>query len=427
MSNFWAISLFWVLFLLFIGVALAFILPSLLRRHIQSDHFDRKAANIAIYHDQLAELKADLESGELEQKLYDDARLEIEKRLSEDVPVESAPAAASHTGRSLGYALAGAIPLLAIGIYVVLGNPDAAMMQRSAPSPMAEQGQHDAAPMIASLEARLKNNPDDIAGWHMLARSYGATGQYGEAARIFAKISELLPGDAGVLADYADTLAMAQGGSLLGKPLELINQALKLNPKEGKVLNLAGSAAYQAQDFAKAAAYWRSLLQLMSPDDAYANQVRAAIQDAERAGSVAGLDNLSAAGASVQNVPVKATETPSGVAAAISGTVSLSGELAGKVAPGDAVFIYAQMPQGPKMPIASLKIEAKQLPYRFTLDDSLAMTPNDKLSNHAEVMLSARVSKSGQAITQSGDLLGRISPVKLGQQGVAIVIDKVLP
>ncbi len=425
MSNFWAISLFWVLFLLLIGVALAFILPPLLRRHIQSDHVDRKAANIAIYHDQLAELKADLESGELEQQLYDDARLEIEKRLSEDVPVESAPAAASHTGRGLGLALAGVIPLLAIGIYIVLGTPDAALMQRGAPPPMAEQGQHDAAPMIAALEARLKSNPDDIAGWHMLARSYGTTGQYGEAARIFAKISELLPGDAGVLADYADTLAMAQGGSLLGKPLELINQALKLNPQEGKALNLAGSAAYQAQDFSKAAAYWRSLLQLMSPDDAYANQVRAAIQDAERAGGVAGLDNLSAT--SAQSAPAKPAETKTGVAAAISGTVSLSGELAGKVAPGDAVFIYAQMTQGPKMPIASLKIEVKQLPYRFTLDDSLAMTPNDKLSNHAEVMLSARVSKSGQAMTQSGDLLGRISPVKVGQQGVEIVIDKVLP
>jgi cytochrome c-type biogenesis protein CcmH len=425
MSNFWAISLFWVLFLLFIGVALAFILPSLLRRHIQSDHVDRKAANIAIYHDQLAELKADLESGELEQQLYDDARLEIEKRLSEDVPVEAAPVPASQTGRGLGYALAGAIPLLAIGIYVALGNPDAAMMQRSAPPPMAEKGQHDAAPMIAALEDRLKKNPDDIPGWHMLARSYGATGQYGEAARIFAKISELLPGDAGVLADYADAYAMTQGGNLQGKPQELINQALKLNPREGKALNLAGSAAYQAQDFARAAAYWRSLLQLMSPDDAYGDQIRAAIRDAERAGGLAGLDNLSVA--SAQSSPAQAVETKTGTAAAISGTVSLSGELAGKVAPGDAVFIYAQMPKGPKMPIASLKIEARQLPYRFTLDDSLAMTPNDKLSNHAEVMLSARVSKSGQAMTQSGDLLGRVSPVKLGQQDVAIVIDKVLP
>lgn len=428
MSNFWTISLFWVLFLLLIGAALAFILPPLLRREMRSDHVDRKAANIAIYHDQLAELKADLDSGELEQKLYEDARLEIEKRLSEDVPLETAPAVASQTGRGLGYALAGAIPLLAIGIYVALGSPDAAMMQPGQ-APVAEQGQHDAAPMIAALEARLQDNPNDIAGWHMLARSYGATGQFAEAARVFAKISELIPNESAVLADYADALAMAQNGNLQGKPLELINKALQMNPQDGKALNLAGSAAYQIQDFSRAAAYWRRLLQLIPPDDAYAGNIRAAIQDAERAGGlVPGLDNLSAAGAQNQNgAATSSAEAPAGAAAAIAGTVSVSGDLAGKIAPGDTVFIYAQMPQGSKMPIASLKIEARQLPYRFTLDDSLAMTPNDKLSNHAEVMISARVSKSGQAITQSGDLLGRVSPVKLGQQGVEVIIDKVLP
>jgi cytochrome c-type biogenesis protein CcmH len=428
MSNFWTISLFWAIFLLLIGIALAAVLPPLLRRNGGTGQVvDRKAANIDIYHDQLAELKADLDAGELDPQQYEDARLEIEKRLSEDVPVEAAPAVASHTGRGVGYALAGVIPLLAIGIYVGLGNPEAAMMQRSAPPAMAEQqGQHDAAPMIAALEAKLKANPDDVAGWNMLARSYGATGQFGEAVRVYAKLAELLPEDAGVLADYADAFAMTQGGNLQGKALELINKALKLNPQEGKALNLAGSAAYQAKDFSRAAEYWRSLLKLIPPDDSYASEVRAAIQDAEKSAGLSGLDNLSAAGAKTSAVKEE-TKAPSGPGASISGTVSVSSDLAGKFAPGDTVFIYAQLPQGPKMPIASLKITAKQLPYRFTLDDSLAMTPNDKLSNHAEVMVSARVSKSGQAITQSGDLLGRVSPVKLGQQDVAIVIDKVLP
>lgn len=426
MSNFWTISLFWALFFLFIGIALASVLPPLLRRNVRPAQVDHKAANIAIYHDQMAELKADLDSGELDPQQYEDARLEIEKRLSEDVPVEPVPVAASQTGRGVGYALAGAIPLLAIGIYVGLGNPDAAMMQRSAAPAMAEPGQHDAAPMIAALEARLKNNPDDVAGWNMLARSYGATGQFGEAVRVYARLAELVPSDSGVLADYADAFAMMQGGKLQGKPQELIDRALKLNPQDGKALNLAGSAAYQAKDFSRAAEYWRSLLKLIPADDPYANEIRAAIDDADRSAGLSGLDNLSAAGAKTSSAK-GAVKVPAGPGASISGTVSVSGGLAGKVAPGDSVFIYAQLPQGPKMPIASLKITAKQLPYRFTLDDSLAMMPNDKLSNHAEVMLSARVSKSGQAITQSGDLLGRVSPVKLGQQDVAIVIDKVLP
>ncbi len=426
MSNFWTISLFWALFFLLIGIALAFVLPPLLRRNVRSRHVDRKAANIAIYHDQLAELKNDLDSGELDPQQYQDARFEIEKRLSEDVPDEPSPVAANQTGRTLGYVLAGAIPLMAIGIYVALGSPDAAMMPRSAPPPMAEPGQHDAAPMIAALEAKLKNQPNDAAGWNMLARSYGTIGQFGEAARAYAKLSELVPDNSSVLADYADALAMALGGNLQGKPQELIDRALKLNPQDGKALNLAGSAAYQAKNFTKAGEYWRSLLKLIPPDDQYASQVRAAIADADRSAGLSGLDNLSGAGAKT-GAEKKDAKVQTGPAAAISGTVTVKQELIGKIAPGDMVFIYAQMPQGPKMPIASLKVDAKQLPYHFTLDDSLAMTPNDKLSNHAEVMVSARVSKSGQAISQSGDLIGRVDSVKLGQQGVAIVIDKVLP
>ena len=107
--------------------------------------------------------------------------------------------------------------------------------------------------------------------------------------------------------------------------------------------------------------------------------------------------------------------------------MTVSKELTGKVDPADTVFIFAQLPQGPKMPLASLKIDAKQLPYHFTLDDSVAMTPNDKLSDHPEVMISARVSKSGQAMAQSGDLQGKVGPIKLGQKDVMITIDSVLP
>lgn len=437
MSNFWTISLFWALFILLIAIALAAVLPPLLRRNVKTIQVDRKAANIAIYHDQLAELKADLDNGELGQQQYQDACLEIEKRLSEDVPVEAEPVAASQDGHSLGYVLAGAIPLLAIGVYALLGNPESVMQQAPQQNEVvAMQGQagepgqegHDAAPMIAALEARLKSKPDDVNGWHMLARSYGAVGQYAKAAQVFAKLQEMLPNESSVLADYADAFAMTQNGNLQGKPLELINQALKMNPQDEKALNLAGSAAYQAKNFAKAAEYWRQLLKVLPPDNKYAGEVRAAIEDAERSarGGLSGLDNLSAPNAQ-STVAQESAPAPAVAAAVISGTVSVSKDLMSKVAPGDTVFIYAQMPEGPKMPIASLRIEAKQLPYRFTLDDSMAMTPNDKLSNHAEVMVSARISKSGQAISQSGDLLGRVSPVKLGQQGVAIVIEKVLP
>lgn len=420
MSNFWTISLFWALFLLFIVVALAFVLPPLLRRDVRLAQVDRKEANVAIYYDQLAELKADLDSGELDATQYEDARREIEKRLSEDVPLEAAPVATAQTGLWPGYVLAGVIPLLAIAIYVALGNPNA-LVPALAEAPAAAQGQHDAAPMIAALEAKLQNKPDDAAGWYMLARSYATVGRFDDAARAFAKLSELLPDDARLLADYADVLAMTQGGKLQGKPLELINKALKLNAQDEKALNLAASAAYQNKDFAQAASYWRRLLKVLPPDADIAKDVMAAVEEAEKlAGNSSGLGNLPKPGE-------KGGQALKGDAVSISGTVTVSKELISKVGAGDKVFIFAQAPQGPKMPIASLKLDAKQLPYRFTLDDSVSMSPNDKLSNHAEVMISARVSKSGQAMAQSGDLQGKTGPVKLGQQGVAIVIDAVVP
>jgi len=191
-------------------------------------------------------------------------------------------------------------------------------------------------------------------------------------------------------------------------------------------LNLAASAAYQNKDFAQAAAYWRRLLKVLPPDADIAKDITAAIEEADKlAASLGGLDNLSRL--SEEGSAGKKAEQPLPGAAAISGMVTVSKELIAKVSTSDKVFIFAQAPQGPKMPIASLKLDSSQLPYRFTLDDSVSMSPNDKLSNHAEVMISARVSKSGQAMAQSGDLQGKIGPVKLGQQGVAIVIDTVVP
>lgn len=433
MTNFWTISLFWIFFLVFIAVALAFVLPPLLRRNVSASKVNRKELNIAIYHDQLADLKADLDSGELDASQYEDARLEIEKRLSEDVPSETVTAAASQSIRWPGFVLAGAIPVIAIAMYAYLGNPNALLASSVVATPDmqqdTQQGQHEVAPMIASLEAKLKKNPNDAAGWYMLARSYGATGRFADAALAFSKIAELLPDNASVLADYADALAMAQGGTLQGKPLELINRALKLNEQDEKALNLAGTAAYQEKNFAQAAEYWRRLLKVIPPNTDTSREVAAAIAEAEKAAGGSGvptLDNLSSFDGKNSNEE-KVSQPLAGSSASVSGTVSISKELAGKVDPADTIFIFAQLPQGPKMPLAGLKINVRQLPYRFTLDDSVAMTPNNKLSDHPEVTISARVSKSGQPMAQSGDLQGKVGPIKLGQKDVMITIDSQVP
>lgn len=427
MTNFWTISLFWIFFLAFIVVALAFVLPPLLRRNVSMAKVDRKELNIAIYRDQLAELKSDLDNGELDASQYEDARREIEKRLSEDVPTEASPAASARSVRWPGFVLAGAIPVLAVAMYAYLGNPNALLASSAVAEPEMQQGQHEVAPMIASLEARLKKNPDDAAGWYMLARSYGALGRYADAAAAFSRIADLVPDNPDVLADYADTLAMAQGGNLQGRPLELVQRALKLDAQNEKALNLAGTAAYQEKDFAQAAEYWRRLLKIIPPDTDVSREVAAAIADAEKAaGGIPPLDNLSSFDGKNSNEE-KSGQTPPAPAASISGTVSISKELAAKADSGDTVFIFAQLPQGPKMPLAGLKINVRQLPYHFTLDDSTVMSPDSKLSDHPEVTISARVSRSGQPMAQSGDLQGKTGTVRLGQKDVMVTINSQVP
>jgi cytochrome c-type biogenesis protein CcmH len=276
-ANFW---LFGALAVLFAVAALTFVLPPLLRRTPGGGDTDRAAANIAIYHDQLAELKADLDGGELDAAQYQEARREIEKRLSEDVPAaQSAPAAAlGGSGRPLAWALAAILPVTALGLYLVLGNPAA-----------LEAGRHDSAKtdgmdmdgMIAALENKLKNNPDNLEGWLMLARSLSALERHREAARAWARATALQPDNARLLADYAEALALAQGGGLHGEPQTLIEKALALDEKNPKALELAGVAAWQREDWAHAAAYWRRLLKVLPADDAFAREISAALAEAE--------------------------------------------------------------------------------------------------------------------------------------------------
>lgn len=422
MSPFWTISLFWICMLLFVCVALAFVLPPLLRRNQAPVSVDRNQANIAIYQDQLQELETDLQSGALQPDQYQSARLEIEKRVSEDVLQTDALSSAksAQSGRWVGFALAGVIPLLSVFLYMVLGSPGV----MTAPQNTTEQQQqHDAAAMVTSLENKLKQHPENAEGWQLLGRSYAVMGRFEDATRAMAKAAELKPEDAGVLADYAEVLAMSRGGNLKGKPAELISKALELNNKDEKVLTLAATAAFQQKQFSQSAVYWRQLLKVIKPDAELRNEIILALNDAEKAAGEPITANDASTGESMggQQNAAPATET------ALAGTVSVSAQLRGKIDPEDTVFIYAQSPQGPKMPLAVLKIQAKQLPYHFTLDDSMAMTPNNKLSDYPQVKVSAHVSKSGQAMPQPGDLKGTIGPVKLGRKDLSVQIDAVQP
>jgi cytochrome c-type biogenesis protein CcmH len=288
------VILFWVICALLIVIALAFVLPPLLERsdeaEIVSDE-ERKQANIAVYRDQLSELEADLRNGITAEDQYTQDREEIERRLLEDTATTRAkktPGVPAITGRSTAYLLGIGLPLIAIVFYMKVGEPD----RITNPAPTGERpGATSAAPPertqeqieanVAKLAQRLQSNPNDPQGWTMLARSYSSMEKYSDAANAYAKATELNPKDADLWAEYAFATGMAEGRSLTGKPMELINRALKVDPENAKALQLAGSAAYQAKDYNKAVDYWQRVLKKVPPGSEVAETITARINDAK--------------------------------------------------------------------------------------------------------------------------------------------------
>lgn len=272
--------LFWVICAALLLLALAFILPPALERAGEpesEDQDERRQANVAVYRDQLSELEADLKNSVIGEEQYAQDRDEIERRLLEDTASSEKVVAAKTSAKSSVYVVGVAIPVIAIVLYMNVGTPKSITGEAAPTIPVqqAASGQRTQAQIdanVAALAERLKENPSDVAGWTMLARSYASMERFGEAAGAYAKATELNPKDADLLAEYAFATAMANGRSLEGRPTELIEQALKVEPENAKVLQLAGSAAFQAKDYKKAIGYWERVLKQV-PQDSEAGQL----------------------------------------------------------------------------------------------------------------------------------------------------------
>jgi len=390
--------LFWVLSGLLAALALAVALRPLFIRRSQTRSASRDALNLAVYRDQLRELDADRAAGKLAPEDYDRARRELEKRLLEDVDASaSRKEIPSRTARSLTPLIAGlSIPLLAVGIYFAVGNPGAIGRQQEAQGVgMAQIGA-----MVQRLADRLAQNPDDVEGWKMLGKSYSVLGRFAEAANAYSKAAIRAPRDAQLLADLADALAMARGRNMKGEPEELVTRALQIDPENLKALALAGSAAFDRDDFRAAARYWARMLPLVPADSEDARTIQANVDEAKK------------------NFSAKKTMTKG-----VQGMVKLSPKLASRVSPTDTVFIFARAAEGPPMPLAVVRKRVRDLPASFSLDDSMAMAAGLKLSGFPRVVVGARISKSGNATPQPGDLQGLSGVVSNAAQGVSVLID----
>lgn len=394
-----------------IGAALAVVVLALVLRPLLFNRaggpVSRSAANISIYRDQLRELEADLAAGTLAQADYERARAELEARLLEDVREQPAPAARP-AGRGAAIAAAALVPVVALVVYFAVGSPSAIVGGEPQPHVSAQQVEE----MIGRLAAKLRENPADIDGWRLLGRSYAALGRFDQAAEAFSKAAAGAPRDPDLLADFADVLAMARGQKLDGEPEKLVLRALELDPNHLKSLALAGSAAYERKEYAAAAAYWQRMLPHVPPGS---EDERAIQQNVSEARGLAGMR----ADAATTPAP-KAGQAPK---TALRGTVSISPQLKSKAGPEDTVFVFARAAEGPPLPLAIARARVRDLPYSFQLDDSMSMNPAMGLSAFPTVVVTARVSKTGNAAPQPGDLQGASGPVANNAGAVSVVID----
>jgi len=432
------VTLFIVVAAVMAAIACAWVVVPLLRGRAAPD-IVREASNVAILRDQMAELDRDVASGSISREQYDVARRELEQRVIEEsraAPVAKSASTPFTGGAKVAIAFAVVLPIAAAAIYFGLGNRSAfdPAAQVAEQNPAHELSGEQVNDMVAKLAARLEKEPDNVEGWVVLARSYYALGRMPQAVNAFEHVTKLVPEDAQLLADYADAVAAVEN-RLDGKALPLIERALKADPTHWKALALAGTEAFNRKDYAKAVAYWERMKQSVPPDSPMAKTVDSSIAEARELGGIKAPASAAATVAAAPTAtPPKVAAATAGVSAgsassgaAVAGEVKLVAALAGKVAPTDTVFVFARAAQGPKMPLAIVRLQVKDLPAKFAFDDSMAMSPEMKLSTQAEVVIGARVSKSGQAMPQSGDLEGLSLPVKVGTSGIAVVIDKTLP
>jgi cytochrome c-type biogenesis protein CcmH len=419
-------SLFWlVALLLAAGTVTALVWP-LLRARPNVSPLDEGAVT-DVYRDQKRQLDAELAAGAITGAERDAQLDEIAARLAADLaaPLPAGAHASQRTSYITALVLVAAIPAVALVLYATFGSPGAltrAAQANAHPSMSPEQ----VVAMVDKLAARMKEHPEDPTGWRLLARAYAALGRFPDAIDAFKEAAEHGPPDATLLADWADALAM-HNQSLQGEPSQLIARALAIDPRQPKALSLAATAALERKDYGVAIDEWRKLKAQFPPGSDEVNEIDAMIAEAAaaRQGGAMSLGAKSKDNAAPAEVAGAATSA-NAAATVIAGRVALDPKLRDRVAPGDTLFVFARAVNGPRMPLAVLRTTAGELPRTFKLDDSMAMAPAVRLSGASQVVVEARISKSGSATPSPGDLEGKSDVVKPGARDVSIVIDSLV-
>jgi cytochrome c-type biogenesis protein CcmH len=406
---------------LMLAAALAFLLPTLLRS--RGTHADPAA----LAQRQLKALNQARAAGVLSDAEYAAKRAQLGEQML--AAIDGAPAPVHGTFfAALGIALL--LPAAAIVLYRVVGEPravDATAVAADAQAPSDHSQNMQGA--ISNLVAKLKQNPDDVEGWTLLGRAYEATERFAEARDALKHAYDLAADNPDVLVAYAEALALASPARRIdGEPRSLVEKALKAAPDNERGLWLLGISDYQAKKYDAAIASWKHLLSVLPKDSDIIQSVQGQIANAEAERDGRAPPAVTGAESAEASTPPTAPATSDAAGPHLTVKVALDPKLKDKLAPTDVLFIYAKAASGPPMPLAIQRMQASQLPATVTLTDGMGMLPNMKLSQFPQVVIGARVSKSGNAIAQSGDLQTISKPLAVTTTApVVLTIDQVVP
>jgi len=363
----------------------------------------RRQMNAAIYREELDKLEIEHSTGVVTAADYEIAHAEMRQRLFQDTTEEDDQSVMG-SGKKTVIGLCIFIVILSSGLYFSLGDVTRVVEINTA-QPLTREGVEK---MVAEFSAKMEKDPTNLKGWAMLARSYRILGRNEEAVKSYERAGSFIDSDPQLLADYADALASNSNGNFTGKPLQLINQALKLDPNNMLALWLSGTASYTTGNYKAAVQAWEKLAQQLPPGSEDARSVEASIAEARSKGGLA-------------------SKTPAAVSSlSISGKVELSAELKSQVKAGDVVMVIARKP-GERMPVAVLRVPTAEFPMNFVLNDALAMNPSAPLSKLSEASIEVRISKTGMAKPEPGDLISAPQTVKVGVSTVRLLVDQIRP
>ena len=433
---------FWILVAAMTLAAVALVGPAFLRSRYGKAS-DRANQNVAIARERLAELEADRAAGALAEETYAQARAELENTLADDIDNGTPEQTVERGGRWAYGVILVAVPALALALYFNVGAPQ--LVEIAGPGArLPASGPHEGAgaagemppveDLAAMLATKLEQNPNNPDGWYLLGRTYMSVQRYEDAAKAFERLNELVGEEPPVLLALADALAMSRGARMSGRPAELALRALELEPDNVTALWLSGRAAEEQGDYLQAIRYWRRVEAQVQGDPQTLAEIQSLIAEAQRVGEIppdkmpptVAVGAAPAAAAPAAASPSPAAE-PQTAGASITVEVALDPALASRAGPDATVFVFARAVDGPPMPLAAARHTVSELPLTVTLTDAMAMMPQARLSNFARVKVSARVSQSGTATQQPGDLTSPAVEVETaGASDVSLVINSVI-